>query len=194
MDGMEKITARMQSDADDALEKLRMQTEQECSAVRAEYRKRAEEECAALRARSEQAAQERYERLCSASEMETRKLRLAAKQEVLRDTYALALDKLCTMPQEQYEALLCRLLGKASETGDEQIRLCPEDREKLGEAFVQRANEALHTHFTLSDRTADIRAGFVLVGKMSDVNCSFETLLALSRERSEQEAADRLFS
>lgn len=194
MDGMEKIIARMRSDADAALDALRRETEEKTAALRADYAKRAEQERTALRARSEQAAQERYERLCSASDMEARKLELAAKQEVLGETYALALDKLCSLPRERYEALLLQLLGRAAVSGDEQLLLSAADREALGEAFVARANEALHTHLTLADGTADIRAGFVLVGKTSDVNVSFETLLALSRERTEGKAAGRLFS
>lgn len=194
MDGMEKITARMRADAQSALDALEQETQRSCSAIRTDYEKRAAQERAVSHERSEHAAQERYERLCSAADMESRKLELSARQEILSEAYTLALDKLCSLPRERYEQLLLKLLSKAVGTGHEQVMLCAADREALGEAFVQRANEALHTHLTLASDTADIRAGFLLIGETSDVNGSFETLLALSREQTEREAARRLFS
>lgn len=194
MDGMEKIIARIESDAREQNEALRRETEEKINAIRGEFEKRAEQERAALRARSAQAAQERYERLCSASDMESRKLELAAKQEILDETYALALEQMCTMPRDRYEELLLKLLGKAVGDGREKLVFSAKDRAALGEDFVARANTQLHTSLTLAGETADIRAGFVLVGEASDVNCSFETLLALGRERTEGEAAGRLFS
>ena len=142
MNGMEKITARMKEDAARALSELNAQTEQELQRIREESAARAEKERETAGGRAHLAAQERYERLCSAAEMETRKLTLSAKQKVL----------------------------------------------------VERANKELNAHYTLAGEAADIRAGLVLISKDCDVNCSFETLLALSREKTERGAAKLLFA
>ena len=56
------------------------------------------------------------------------------------------------------------------------------------------ARRELTAHYTLAASAADIRAGLVLVSPECDVNCSFETLLALSRERTERGAAKLLFA
>ena len=165
-----------------------MQRLREESAARAEK----EREAAAERARL--AAQERYERLCSAAEMEKRKMALAARQEVLGETYVRALDILCSMPREDYLALLIKLLRAAGGKGDEAIALSAKDRDAIGQALVERANRELNAHYTLAASAADIRAGLVLVSPECDVNCSFETLLALSRERTERGAAKLLFA
>lgn len=193
MNGMEKITARMKEDAARSLSELNAQTEQELRRIREESAARAEKERETADERAHLAAQERYERLCSAAEMETRKLTLSAKQEVLAETYDRALEILCSMPREEYLSLLVHLLKAAGGKGDEKIALSAKDRDEMGETLVERANKELNAHYTLAGEAADIRAGLVLISEECDVNCSFETLLALSREKTERGAAKLLF-
>lgn len=193
MNGMEKITARMKEDAARSLSELNAQTEQELRRIREESAARAEKERETAGGHAHLAAQERYERLCSAAEMETRKLTLSAKQEVLAETYDRALEILCSMPREEYLSLLVHLLKAAGGKGDEKIALSAKDRDEMGETLVERANKELNAHYTLAGEAADIRAGLVLISEECDVNCSFETLLALSREKTERGAARLLF-
>ena len=193
MNGMEKITARMKEDAARSLSELNAQTEQELRRIREESAARAEKERETAGEHAHLAAQERYERLCSAAEMETRKLTLSAKQEVLAETYDRALEILCSMPREEYLSLLVHLLKAAGGKGDEKIALSAKDRDEMGETLVERANKELNAHYTLAGEAADIRAGLVLISEECDVNCSFETLLALSREKTERGAAKLLF-
>lgn len=193
MNGMEKITARMKEDAARSLSELNAQTEQELRRIREESAARAEKERETAGGHAHLAAQERYERLCSAAEMETRKLTLSAKQEVLAETYDRALEILCSMPREEYLSLLVHLLKAAGDKGDEKIALSAKDRDEMGETLVERANKELNAHYTLAGEAADIRAGLVLISEECDVNCSFETLLALSREKTERGAAKLLF-
>ena len=193
MNGMEKITARMKEDAARSLSELNAQTEQELRRIREESAARAEKERETAGGPAHLAAQERYERLCSAAEMETRKLTLSAKQEVLAETYDRALEILCSMPREEYLSLLVHLLKAAGGKGDEKIALSAKDRDEMGETLVERANKELNAHYTLAGEAADIRAGLVLISEECDVNCSFETLLALSREKTERGAAKLLF-
>ncbi len=193
MNGMEKITARMKEDAARSLSELNAQTEQELRRIREESAARAEKERETAGGHAHLAAQERYERLCSAAEMETRKLTLSAKQEVLAETYDRALEILCSMPREEYLSLLVHLLKAAGGKGDEKIALSAKDRDEMGETLVERANKELNAHYTLAGEAADIRAGLVLISEECDVNCSFEMLLALSREKTERGAAKLLF-
>ena len=194
MNGMEKITARMEADAARSLKELEEQTERQLAELRQVCQVRIEQDRAAAAQRSDQAAQERYERLCSAAEMETRKLALSAQQEVLKEAYERALAQLCEMPREQYLDLLVHLLKRAVSTGKEEIVLSQKDREEIGQALAERANRELGTSLTLASESADIRAGFLLSSRECAVNCSFETLLALSREKTERGAAQLLFA
>ena len=112
----------------------------------------------------------------------------------IAETYDRALEKLCGMPKEKYLDLLVHLLKRAVSTGTEELLLSQKDHDAIGCELTERANRELGTSLTLSDRCADIRAGFLLVSRECDVNCSFETLLALSRERTERGAAELLFA
>ena len=103
-------------------------------------------------------------------------------------------ERLCSMPREQYLSLLVRLLKAAGGKGDEKIALSAKDRDEIGETLVERANKELNAHYSLAGEAADIRAGLVLISKECDVNCSFEMLLALSREKTERGAAKLLFA
>ena len=55
--------------------------------------------------------------------------------------YQRALEKLRSLPQEQYVELLAALLVRASSTGREEVVFSTEDREGAGKAAVARANE-----------------------------------------------------
>jgi len=111
----------------------------------------------------------------------------------IAETYDRALEILCSMPREEYLSLLVHLLKAAGGKGDEKIALSAKDRDEMGETLVERANKELNAHYTLAGEAADIRAGLVLISEECDVNCSFETLLALSREKTERGAAKLLF-
>ena len=46
---------------------------------------------------------------------------------------------------------------------------------------------------TLSEETRDIRGGFIMVDGDVEINCAFETLVRLQREKLEKKVADVLF-
>ena len=193
MEGIEKITAKILADAKGEADRLRAETDRKVAELHAQAESQAAQESAAILAKGERAAKERLERLSSAAAMETRKLELAAKQEVLEQAFQLALDDLCALPAEQYQQLLVALLKKASTTGREQVIFSPKDRQALGRQTVDTANAALSAHLTLSEQTRPIRGGFILADGDVELNCAFETLVRLQREKLEKAAVQILF-
>ena len=159
--------------------------------------------------------------------LEPVQLALAAKQEVLAEAFELALEKLCTMPEQEYVALLTKLALEASSTGREQLIFSPQDRSRVGKQVVVAANEALVKGvapelpeaiteskvgaflgkvvnttaamvtgtglLTLSEETRPIKGGFIMVDGDIEVNCAFETLVRLQREKLEKQVAQVLF-
>ena len=193
MEGIEKITAKILADAKGEADRLRAETDRKVAELHARAESQAAQESAAILAKGERAAKERLERLSSAAAMETRKLELAAKQEVLEQAFQLALDDLCALPAEQYQQLLVALLKKASTTGREQVIFSPKDRQALGRQTVDTANAAMSAHLTLSEQTRPIRGGFILADGDVELNCAFETLVRLQREKLEKAAVQILF-
>ena len=227
MEGIEKITAKIAADAQAEVDRLNSETQAQIDRLRAQAQAQADRESADLLAQGRRAAEERLERLKSAAGMERRKLELAAKQEVLGEAFDLALEKLCTMPEQEYVALLTKLALEASSTGREQLIFSPQDRSRVGKQVVVAANEALVKGvapelpeaiteskvgaflgkvvnttaamvtgtglLTLSEETRPIKGGFIMVDGDIEVNCAFETLVRLQREKLEKEVAGVLF-
>ena len=193
MNGIEKITQRIASDAQAEVDRILGDARDEAGRIAANYRAQADAEAAELAAKNEKAAAEREERLVSAAQMEARKVQLAAKQEMVEKAYIQALDKLCALPEEQYVAILADLLVKASSNGKEEAVFSQEDRERVGEAAVAKANELSGKQLRLSEETQPIRGGFILKDKNVEVNCTFETLVRLQRGELERDVAKVLF-
>jgi len=134
-----ELQAKEQKEIDRILADAAAQAE----AAADKFRTQAEAEDRDLLAKSERTAAEREERLVSAAQMEARKTLLTAKQEMVERAYQRALEKLRSLPQEQYVELLAALLARASSTGREEVVFSTEDREGAGKAAVARANELL---------------------------------------------------
>ena len=94
MNGIEKITERIAADAQAEAERVLSSAREEAAKITAKYKAQADAEAADLAAKNAKAAVEREERLISVAQMEARKVQLAAKQEMVEKTYALALEKL----------------------------------------------------------------------------------------------------
>ena len=194
MNGIEKITARINADAQAEIDRILSQAREAAAQTAQRYRAQADAESAALAARGEKAAAEREERLVSVAQMEARKVTLAAKQEMVEQVYQRALEKLRTMPQEQYTAVLAALLVRASSTGAEEVVFSPEDRDKAGKAAVAKANGQLPKGaLTVSGETRPIAGGFILKDHNVEVNCTFDTLVRLQKAETAGAVAKKLF-
>ena len=143
MNGIDKITARISADTQAEIDRVLGDANAQAAAIAAKYRAQAQAEDAELRAKSQRAAAEREERLVSGAQMEARKTILTVKQEMVEQAYRRALEKLCSLPKEQYVELLAAMLVQASSTGKEEVVFSPEDRDGTGKAAVARANELL---------------------------------------------------
>ncbi len=198
MEGIEKITARIIEDAEREIAAMQQETEEEVNTLLAQAQTEAEQESMELLIRGRRAAEERRERLSSSADMECRKLELAAKQELLQQSFDTALEELCALPQERYVTLLSALAVEASSSGRERMILSAKDADRLGEEIVKAANTALQRagrrgELTLSEETRPIPGGFILAEGDVELNCAFDTLVRLQREKLEKEVAAILF-
>ena len=164
MNGIEKITERIEGDAQREIDAVLNAARAEAEGITQRYQAQAGRVRADLVARGEKAAAERVERLGSVAQLEARKLALAAKQEMLDRAFYLALQKLCTLPDEEYIDLLAALTVKAAQSGKEQVIFSRKDRSRVGKAVVTRANEMLAKQVApkLPDELTDTKAGAIL--------------------------------
>lgn len=143
MNGIEKITARIETDVNAEIEEIRKNAEARAAEIRADYEAKAKAAAEAAAEAGREAAAKQKERLESAAKMDAKKELLAAKQACLDEAFALARKKLLELPEDEYVDLLARLAVQASTTGREELIFSKRDRERIGAKVVSRANAML---------------------------------------------------
>ena len=193
MNGIEKITKRIEAQAQAEIDRILAEAKERADEIHAQAEAQAEAERAALTARNEKVAAEREERLVGAAQMEAKKVVLAARQEQLEKAYAKALETLCSMPDEQYTKTLAALLEQAAPDGKGSVIFAPDVKERIGAATVALANEKLKGSLTLAEETRPMQGGFILSKGNVEVNCTFETLVRLQKAETAGAVLKKLF-
>ena len=164
MNGIEKITARIEEDGRAENEALLAQARAEAADIAAKYQAQAQAEADEILAQGRRNAGERAKHLDSMAQMECRKAVLRAKQDVIEEAFQAAHKKLLGLPTEKYVALLADLAASASTTGREKLIFSPSHRAQVGKAVVTAANKKLAEAVApkLPDEVTETKAGAVL--------------------------------
>ena len=143
MNGIEKITARIQQDAGADIEAIRTQAQAQAAQIQEQYAAQAKAQAEKAATACKQAVQQRMERLEGAAEMEGKSRRLAKKQDCIDQAFAQAEKRLLTLPEAEYVELLAKLAARSAATGREEIVLNARDRSAVGQKVAARANQLL---------------------------------------------------
>ena len=132
------------------------------------------------------------------AELEARKNTLDRKRKVIEEVFAQAENELANLPQDKWEKLIVATVLNASETGTEKLCVPAADVEKYKGGLLEKLNLELVKNgkkgeLTLAEETAKFAGGVLLIGKNSDFDGSFETILREVRRKSEREVASLLF-
>ena len=188
MNGIEKITARIETDAKAEVAGILREAEEKAAAIREQYKVQAEAEAKAAAAGGKEAAKRQGERLESAAGMEAKKRMLAAKQACLDEAFAKAQAKLLALPDGEYAELLAKMAVKAAKTGREEILLNAKDRDRVGAQVVAKANamlaEAVKPEAAGKAAKAGGKAGEILSKVVTGANALLQgtAMLTLSQE------------
>lgn len=195
MNGIEKITARIEQDAGAEIAAMLQEAEAKAAEIRAGYEAQANAEADKAAEAGKRAAAQRMERLESAAQMEARTMVLSAKQACIDTAFERAKAQMISLPEEEYVDLLAKLAVRSAKTGREEIVLNRRDKDAVGDKVVSRANALLQgtASLTLAGDTADIEGGLILRDGQVEVNCAFETQLRMLRESMAAEVAGTLF-
>ena len=195
MNGIEKITARIETDAKAEVAEILREAEEKAAAIRAQYEAQAAQEAKDAAEAGKENAKRQLERLESAAQMDAKKQMLGAKQDALNAAFDNAQKKLLALPEDEYAELLAKMAVKAMKTGKEEIILNARDQKRVGEKVVTKANGLKKgAALTLSKETREMAGGLTLRDGNVEVNCAFETQLRVLREEMAAEVANILFS
>lgn len=188
MNGIEKITARIETDAKAEVAEILREAEEKAAAIREQYKAQAEAQAKAAEAQGKEAAKRQAERLESAANMEAKKRLLAAKQDCLNTAFDKAQAGLLALDEGEYAQLLAKMAVKASRTGREEIILNARDRDRVGPQVVAWANtmlaEAVAPEAAGKAAKAGGKAGAVLSKVVTGANALIHgtAMLTLSQE------------
>lgn len=198
MTGIEKITARIEADAQAEAAAIKAAADERCAELRAEYDKKAQEAYWERIRAGVKDCESRVDRMGRLAQMESKKSVLGLKQSMVNEAFDRAVERICKMPAEEYVDAMSTLAAKSSTTGNECVVLNAADRDRCGEALVSAANAKLaaagkNACLTLSADTADMKAGFLLREGDVSVNCSVDVLAELCRTDMAAKVASALF-
>ena len=199
MAGVEQLTQKILEDAKIQADNIKKQAQAEAQTILDQARERVETQCSQIIAEANQKAEEIRERLVSVAQLNGRKTKLQVKQELIAQVFDQALDRLCSMPDEQYSQVLLTMISAAVEKGTEEIMLSERDRSRLSPDFLMKVNQQLQKKglqgsLQISDQEAQIKGGFILKSGDILVNYSFEALIKQKYDDLAMEVAGLLFS
>lgn len=199
MNGIDKITARIETDAVADAARTAQETKARCEAIRAEGEKKAQEAYWEKVRQGVAAAEDRVQRLAKTADMEARKSVLSFKQAIVAEAFDKAEARLNALEGDGYVEFLTALAVRASATGTEELVFSAADQRAYGAKVVAKANAALSAagrtgRLTLSKQEGRFERGLICKQGSVSVNCTVEALMAQARENMASDVAAELFA
>ena len=221
INGLNKITDKILSEAQAKADKILADAQAECDRINAEYAERAEKIRSEISAEAEKGGMEYVARIRSTAATSKRNLLLQTKSDLIDGVFAGVLEQTRNLELQKYNEILIGLLSAAlleqlesEETSrnlyGEEEALAPEsyevilnqrDRDRSGKTVVEGVQKHLAgkvsaeklARLTLASGTANIDGGVILRCGSVESNCSLSILFAQPRESLESEVARTLF-
>lgn len=219
MKGLDKITERILADAKERARVILEEAQSDCRLAAAEYAARADAIAEEIADRAMREGEHLIARARSAAAMTRRNILLAAKSELLDETFEAAKKQICDTDYGKYRELLvallsCALLEQAKqeqnalEYGDEvtafdtfEVLLNETDRARFGASVIEGARRVTERRIgaeraaklRLSEECADIDGGLLLRYGDVETNCSLTVLLREMRRELEGKISAILF-
>ncbi|MBP1737148.1 MAG: hypothetical protein H6Q60_1029 [Oscillospiraceae bacterium] len=180
--------------ADHEAEELLRNAREDASQLLASYKAQSDRTCAAILSQGEQAARARSERLAEDAAADVKKAGLSARQELMSHAFSMALERLCSLPDDQLIPFLAGIAANASETGEESVLFNQKDRNRIGKEVVTLANELLGGgKLTVARESGEFAGGLILNGGDVELNGTFEALIGLAKTKLSIDVSKLLF-
>jgi V/A-type H+-transporting ATPase subunit E len=198
MDGAEKIINKIKSDAQLQAENNIKKAQEEAEAIIKAAEEEALKKYNSIIEITQNEVIERKKRLIAMAELEARKIKLKAKQDLISQVFSLAHKKLTSLSPEEYRNILSEMILSLNPEGDEELIVSEEDRKKLGNTFLEMVNKKLNENkikgeVKYSGECRQTEGGFILKSGDIETNCSFSSILRMEYNKIEAEVIKVLF-
>ncbi|MCL1827915.1 MAG: V-type proton ATPase subunit E [Oscillospiraceae bacterium] len=198
MNGIEKIIARIDSEARSEVEAVSADAQKQCEEIKEKYDKAAKDEYWKIVKAGVKTCELHIQRMSKTAAMESKKSVLSLKQEMVSLAFEKAKELIRAFPSDRYTDFLAGMATQAAVTGSEEIILNESDRKQFGDETVRKANAMLKAKglpgkLVLSKVTKPILGGVTVKSGDIEVNCSIEVLAELCRNDLAPQVAEIMF-
>jgi V/A-type H+-transporting ATPase subunit E len=181
---LDAIIARIKRDADSRVAEVESAAKAKIAEIFSEAEKRAEALETRIQEAGEREAEAARARVISMAELGARKALLAAKQELLDETFTAAAGELGDLNKDDWRAVFKRLISEAGLKGSYEVVTSKREAAFLDDAFLKGVKGP---KLTLAEETREQGGGFVLRGGRTELNFTFAALTRSLRPLLEKE-------
>ena len=195
---IDRITRKIMEDAEAEVQEILAKADQDIERVKVDTTNMIREIEHEAQEDATKKAEEQKRRIISRAQAEMRKELLAEKQGLIDEAFQKALTAFVEMNEENYSALMKKLLLESVEGGDEEVIIAPQDQGKNWKALLSDVNRELSAQnrkgaLTLAHETREMAGGFVLRKGKKELNCDLTLIVGSIREELEFEVAQILW-
>ncbi|MDW7739198.1 MAG: V-type ATP synthase subunit E family protein [Bacillota bacterium] len=197
-EGAERIIQRILDDAGKKSDAIQKEAADKTERLVAEAEQKAKRKKQQILEQAGKVAEEHKRRIIGVAQLEARKELLSAKQDLIGDAFSMALNQLIELDEEQYLAVIQKMLLAYIEKGNETVYCSARDLQRIPAGFWKEVKDILKKsgkkgELLIADEPRDIKGGFILKDEKVEINCSFEALLEMKRDELEPAVAAVLF-
>ncbi len=197
--GADRIIRRVIDEAETRAETIKKEAVEKAEALENEARQKAGRKKDHILEQARKAAVEQKGRIIGVAQLDMRKKLLAAKQDMIGIAFEKTLEELSNLDDGEYLDIIRKLLLAIAETGKETVIMSERDKKRIPANFWKEVNQKIAGNgrvgeLYLSSESRDMKGGFILQRGGLEMNCSFESLLAMKRDELEHEVAELLFN
>ena len=186
MTGIEKILKAIEEDAQAEYNSVLAQAENTASEILTAAKQEAEQKCVQIAEKSAAEVAATIRRAESAAALQEKKILLEAKQQILSNIITKARDTLANLSDSEYIDIILHMVKKNAHNSTGKILFSASDQKRLPVDFNDKLKAALSDKpsaaLTVSDKSAAIDGGFILVYGDIEENCSFDAMFSASKE------------
>ncbi len=194
MTGLEKIIEEIRTEATLNAEKIISKAKNEADAVISDAHEKGKKQADIILENAKKKSQDILSRGESSASLEKQKAMLSAKQQVINEMLKSTLNYMENLSDEEYFSLILKLIKNNSQPQKGEIAFSKTDISRLPEGFMKEVNNVSKGELVLSENTANIKSGFVLIYGGIEENCSFDAMFRSKHEELTDEISALLFS
>lgn len=174
---IEKITSKILAQADELKAQVMAEAKEKSDGVLAEAKEKAEQLVADSQARGLEEKDKIISRRKSVADIDSRKVVLAKKQEIIAETFDKAVEAITGMEEADYIGLLVKL-GAVCGITEGQLIFNEKEKAAIGQKVADALNAAVPCgQFTVADETRNLRGGYMLKAGQTFINNTVEALV-----------------